>query len=107
MKEILIKCAVISLVFLLAVGVAARLVLNASHGAKDEPTVCQTEAEPLYILKDYGGRIALYKRGYSLPVEIFDVTTKSLPQSDKKLIENGIQASSDEEAQKLIEDYTS
>ena len=53
------------------------------------------------------GKIALFKRGYSMPVEIFDVNTNSLPQSDRELIIVGVTAYSDEEAQKLVEDYTS
>ncbi len=42
-----------------------------------------------------------------MPVEIFDVNTNSLPQSDRELISVGVTAYSDEEAQKLVEDYTS
>lgn len=67
----------------------------------------ETTVAALYTITDYNGKIALFKRGYSMPVEIFDVNTNSLPQSDRELILVGVTAYSDEEAQKLVEDYTS
>lgn len=67
----------------------------------------ETTVAALYTITDYNGKIALFKRGYSMPVEIFDVNTNSLPQSDRELIIVGVTAYSDEEAQKLVEDYTS
>ena len=45
-----------------------------------------TTVAALYTITDYNGKIALFKRGYSMPVEIFDVNTNSLPQSDRELI---------------------
>ena len=64
-------------------------------------------SEPLYILGEYDGKVALYKRDFAMPVEIYDVYLSSLPESERQLLKEGITAQSDEQAQKLIEDYTS
>lgn len=59
-----------------------------------------------YTVKDYKGRIAVYKYGKSLPLEIFDIYTNSLPKTDSLKIHKGINIEDEKELQKVIEDYT-
>lgn len=107
MKTILVKCIVVAGILLLAIGIAARLLLDATPDIRGEAQTTETAVQPLYTLTEYNGKIALYKKGYAMPVEIFDVYVSSLPQSDRELLTQGIDASNDDEAQRLIEDYTS
>ena len=69
---------------------------------KDITDTCNYE----YIIKDYKGRIAVYKYGKSLPIEIYDIYTDSLPETDSKKIQKGINITNEKELQKVIEDYT-
>lgn len=60
-----------------------------------------------YVLSEYQGKIAVFKNGENIPINVFDTYISALPQHDRKLIENGIQVQTKEELQSLIEDYTS
>ncbi len=58
-----------------------------------------------YTIKDYKGRIAIFKYGKDLPLEIFDIYTDSLPKTDSTKIQEGINISDEKELQKAIEDF--
>lgn len=60
-----------------------------------------------YVLKEYKGRLAIFKDNSDIPFEVFDIFTSSLPQSDRELLKNGISAKSETELSKLVSDYTS
>ncbi len=59
-----------------------------------------------YIIRDYQGRVAVFRYGEDEPEEVFEVFTSSLPESECERISKGITVKSDEELQSLIEDYT-
>lgn len=59
-----------------------------------------------YTVKDYKGRIAIFKYGKELPLEIFDIYTESLPKIDSIRIKEGINIADENELQKIIEEYT-
>ncbi len=106
MRKTLQKCIFISLCAFAVIGIAGFGTLNA--GEPKAPTPQTTEAPtPLYTFSQYQGRLALYQRGYAMPVEIYDVYLDSLPEEDRLQITEGISADSDAEIQKIIEDYTS
>ena len=63
-----------------------------------------------YMLKEYIGRIAVYKvyaSGETTLMSIIDSATDALPESDRKLLQKGIVVNTQEEMLQLIEDYTS
>lgn len=61
----------------------------------------------IYTLRDYNGRIALFKYGENSPYQVYDIQVDSLPEKDVKTIKNGINISSEKELEQLINDYTS
>ena len=66
--------------------------------------------EEMYMLKEYFGRIAVYKTyksGQTTLMNIVDVSTDALPESDRTLLTNGIEGLSHEDMLQLLEDYTS
>lgn len=63
-------------------------------------------AAPLYVLREYNGSLAVFRRGLAFPEEIFSVPVDTLPPDDRKRVQRGIAAHSDAEIQKIIEDYT-
>ena len=58
----------------------------------------------LWVLHSYGNNVALY-RGENI-IEVYGtISLDTLPESDKRLLDNGIVFHSREEAQSAIEDY--
>ena len=60
-----------------------------------------------YTIKDYKGRIAIFKYGKELPLEIYEIYTDTLPITDSMKIQEGINFRDEKELQKAIEDYIS
>ena len=107
MKKALLKCIAASVAALTLLGAVTVIILKSPKKKSSFTESEETTVAALYTITDYNGKIALFKRGYSMTVEIFDVNTNSLPKSYRELIIVGVTAYSDEVAQKLVEDYTS
>ncbi|MBR4092684.1 MAG: hypothetical protein IKK32_05765 [Oscillospiraceae bacterium] len=60
-----------------------------------------------YILKEYNGKIASFYYDDERPIDVFDVSVNSFGEYDKQALYKGIIADSEEELNRLIEDYTS
>lgn len=106
MQKTLLKCIEIILlafVFVVFVGILSL------HVGESKDTLQQNTQMhiPKYTFSAYQGKLALYERGFAMPVEIFDVYLDSLPRDEQEKIVNGIFAETDAEIQKIIEDYTS
>lgn len=106
MQKTLQKCILISVCGLLMIALTGYFSLNAREDAAQTTTTAQTP-QPQYTFSQYQGKLALYQRGYAMPIEIFDVYLDSLPDDERSLIAAGICAETDAEIQKIIEDYTS
>lgn len=106
MRKTLQKCILISLCAFAVIGIAGFGSLNADNQTAQQAQTTEATA-PLYTFSQYRGKLALYQRGYAMPVEIYDVYLDSLPEEDRLQITQGIFADSDAEIQKIIEDYTS
>ncbi len=64
-------------------------------------------SEQIYVLREYNGKIASFYKGKETPIDVFDVSVNSFGEYDKQALYKGIFAYSEEELNKLIEDYTS
>ena len=60
-----------------------------------------------YIIRDSGGRIAVFRRGESAPLLVTQTLTESLPRADAKKIREGIEVPDRQTLEKLLEDYCS
>ena len=65
------------------------------------------EEHPMYTLSVYNGKIAVFENGNPTPKEILDTSISALPASDAARLYAGITAHTEEELQKMIEDYCS
>lgn len=65
-----------------------------------------TEEEFEYILKEFNGKIAVFKKDESIPNYIFNVYINNLPQGDQKDLSKGIYVKDDMELNRLTEDYS-
>lgn len=59
------------------------------------------------ILGSYKGYIALFEEGSSEPRQIFPNQVSTLPEEDRKALEEGILVRSQYRLQQLLEDYLS
>ena len=60
-----------------------------------------------FTLGIHRGQLALWKDGQSSPVSIFPLSTDTLPDADRKLLETGIRAENISELTACLEDYLS
>ncbi len=62
----------------------------------------------MFVLKEYGGKIALFLPGEDKPNQIYpDPYVRDLPEADRKELESGIAIYSNEQLQNLIADLCS
>ncbi len=63
--------------------------------------------ETTYILKNYKGKIAVFKSDSKTPIKVTDTEISKLPKEDQKILINGIEAEDKLELDSLLEDYCS
>lgn len=65
-----------------------------------------TSILPMYIVKEYDGKVSVFRFGENLPFEILEeIVYYSLPEYDREQLKKGISVYTDEELQRLIEDF--
>ena len=63
--------------------------------------------KPMYILGTYNGFAAVFRYGEEQPEQILDTRISALPQSIAEELRRGIKAATEENLQRLVEDYCS
>ena len=74
---------------------------------KEDNHECISMPSKGYKLKEYEGNLAIFKSDAQSPIKITSIEVGALPIQDQELLKNGIDASSEEELNNLIEDYCS
>ena len=60
-----------------------------------------------YVVRDYHGKIAVFKYGKESPVRVTSARTDSLPKSDAKKLLEGVEAPDKQSLNRILEDYCS
>ncbi len=60
-----------------------------------------------YRISVFNGKLAVFDKDSKLPYKVYDTYINTLPEEDRKIIEDGIFTDSSSELMKIIEDYTS
>ena len=110
MKHRMMTLAVLLLVCLGAVAFATWAQENAAIEQNKEDKVQQTAGNSNnyeYLLKEYEGRLAVFKKNSTEPDMVFDLLIKMLPQYDQEQLKQGIYVKDYRELVDLIEDYIS
>lgn len=58
-----------------------------------------------YLLKDNGGRLALYTADGAGPLAEYDIYTRLLPENDVLALQEGVAVADEAELQRRLEDY--
>lgn len=66
-----------------------------------------TTSPAAYRLREYQGKLAVFRAGESEPQQILDLDVSLLPPYDQGQLRAGIAAQGEEELARLLEDYTS
>ena len=87
--------AVLGALAALGIGVSAALMLAPSPAP----------VAPAYLLKDHGGKLALYAADGGGPLEEYDIYTRLLPEPDCLALQQGVSIYTEAELQQKLEDY--
>ena len=107
-KIIMLLCAGTALVFVLAAFAMPRRARSELPVLAAPRTEAAPASEGKYIVRDYGGRLAVYRVSEpDRPVYLLDVYTGALPEADRSALQEGILLHTEEELSQLLEDYGS
>ena len=67
--------------------------------------VAESLPSPMYVLKTYEGKLAVYRFEGKTPMEVTDIYVDSLPDYDKASLDKGVSIYSDEQLRRALEDY--
>ena len=87
--------AVLGALAALGIGVSAALML----------APFPAPAAPAYLLKDHGGKLALYAADGGEPLAEYDIYTRLLPEQDVLALQQGVPVADEGELQRRLEDY--
>lgn len=91
-------------VSLLALLCVAGLGLSLFWMVRPAPAAPESAAAP-YLLKDYGGRLAVFAPEGGEPLRVYEVYTHLLPEGDVAALQQGIPVESQERLDRLLEDF--
>lgn len=107
-KMIMLLCAGAALVFVLAAFAMPRRAQPELPTSAVPRTEAVSASEGKYIVRDYGGRLAVYRVNQpDRPVYLLDIYTGALPEADRSALQDGILLQTEEELSQLLEDYGS
>lgn len=93
-------------VFAAALGMLALLaVVWACIWMLGSRTEAQPAPAPAYLLRDNGGKVALYTAEGEGPIAQYDIYTRLLPQADVLALQQGVPVQDEAALQRLLEDY--
>lgn len=81
------------------------IVAGASSGASSAQQA--TLDEDIYIVKEYDGKVAVFRQGENTPLNTTTQMVVDLPDRDRKTLKEGVQVTGKEKLRKLMEDYCS
>lgn len=78
---------------------------NPAHGTFEEQRRAITAASG-YTVKEYEGKIAVFRENGELPLYVLDSPyIRDLPQYDRELLKIGVKADNNTELLEILEDY--
>jgi hypothetical protein len=75
------------------------------YSSKEVSDVTQPVDEDGWIVKEYSGKIGIFKKDGTL-TDVIDTYVKTLPESDRASLLEGIEIETQEQLRQIIQDYT-
>ncbi len=69
------------------------------------PAEADTPAQIAYIVKEYGGKVAVFTPEETEPVAVYEVYVHLLPENDIEILRKGIEVDDDYTLLKTLEDF--
>lgn len=69
------------------------------------PAPADTPTQTAYIIKEYGGKVAVFNNTDEDPLAVYEVYVHLLPENDIELLRKGIAVDDDYTLQKTLEDF--
>lgn len=105
MKRLIFTTGLI-LIFCVCLSSAAERNIPAATNVEDYTVTTETQAA-VYVLKSQNGRVAVFKAGESLPYITTNTLVSSLPRSDSRRLEKGIEIDGELKLKRALEDFCS
>lgn len=105
MSRRLIFCLVMTLSFLVLVGTISALTPDTVQQEQTAETAPSNANG--YIIKNFQGKVAVFRSGDEILMNITDTEINSLPDFDKQQLQIGVYAANERELKRLLEDYCS
>jgi|GEM_PF-430540 len=86
---------------------AAACVVLVWGGAPPPAPQPESSAAAVYILGEWEGKLAVFLPGKENPSQIYEVYITTLPSAEQERLQAGVPVGSEEELDRLLEDYTS
>ncbi len=97
-----------SLIFIILISILISVSFLLFFGfLKNSKNTVAKATEYSYIIKEYDGKIGVYKSDEKNPFQVIDVPTYLLPPYDKTELQSGILVKDEKELQQKLEDYAS
>lgn len=107
MSKRLVFSVVFTVCFLACIGVIASLSSQTAPSSAPETAATEPSTQSHYIIKDFYGKVAVFKSDSNEPIEITDTSTATLPEFDRTQLKSGISVNDDTSLRRLLEDYCS
>ena len=104
MKSKIFKISLFSSVCVLCL---ATLFVNLNNDIESYEDEENTNQQEIYTIKEYEGKIAVFKNYDKTPFTVYEAYISLLPPQDRQRLQNGIKVDNTTDLQKIIEDYTS
>lgn len=78
-----------------------------AHRRSLENSVAETQTEVGFMLKEFGGELAVFRGSSETPYRLLGISTAVMSDYDKEQLKSGIYVRTEQELNSLHEDYTS
>lgn len=97
----------LSILLLFAASLAAWALSDSAASTADVEPASEhlSSSIPLYMIRGHEGKVAVFPFGENVPSEVTDIRIDSLPPYDQENMKNGIPAYSNEQCQRILEDF--
>ncbi len=85
----------------------ATLFVNLNNDIKEYENEQNLSQQEIYTIKEFEGKIAVFKNSDTSPITVYEAYTSLLPEQDRQRLQKGISVDNTTDLQKIIEDYTS